>query len=140
MVKAYTLSDKIVQMNYNDSESLVGMVFKSSDSGTGPISLSSITEMNNALNLAVNVVPQVTNFRYMGAINSLGWYTELEKMFTDDLGSGTILNNLFLNWGADLTQYIQIRSVSIDVAPDSTAAASAIYMKITAGAYTATSR
>jgi hypothetical protein len=140
MVKAYTLGDKIVQMGFNDSESLVGMVFRSGSSGTDPIFLSSITEMNNATDLASNVVPQVIAFKYLGNFTLNNWFKELEKMFTGDSLDTSILASIFKDWGADLIQYIQIRSVSVDLAPDSTSAAQQVYMKITADAYTATSR
>ena len=136
MVKAYTLSDRIVQQGFNDVQSLVGMVFKSGNSGAATPTISSYEVMINAPDFAANVVPQVIAFRYMGNMANNGWYTELESIFTETNLENTIIGNLFEGWGPN-RQYIQIRSVSVNVAPDSTSASPLVYMKITADAYTA---
>lgn len=137
MIKAYTLSDKIVQQGFNDFESLVGMVFKSVDFGQGTITISSIEDLRSADELAPNVVPQVFAFRYLGDPDTGGAYGEMENIFTGNLGS-TIIGKLFENWGPS-RQYVQIRSASLNIAPDSTATQLKVFIKITADAYTASS-
>ena len=137
MLRAANLRDRINQEKYNDCEALVGLVFRSVDSGTGAIVASTPFEMSTAAGLATNVVPQVIGFRYVGDIASLGWYTELENMFTGSGLDTTILFDIFQNWGADQRQYVQIRSVSVDIAPDSTTSLPRVYMKVVADAYTA---
>ena len=59
MVKAYTLSDKIVQQEYNDFESFVGLVFKLPDGGSPEVS--SIDQLQ-AANASPIPVGQVTTY------------------------------------------------------------------------------
>ena len=136
MVKAYTLSDKIVQQGFNDFESLVGMVFKSRDFGSGTITISSLDELRSAPGLAPNALPQVFAFRYLGSPSSGGAYTEMEEIFTGTNLETNVIGNLFENWGPD-DQYVQIRSASIDFVFGSTASVPLVAVKITADAYIA---
>ena len=53
MVKAYTLSDKIVQQGFNDFESFVGLVFKRPDGGD--CELSSLEELQNSTAAPISV-------------------------------------------------------------------------------------
>lgn len=136
MVVAYTLSDKIVQQGFNDYESMVGLVFKSNDSGNGTIAQSSIEEMRAANGLAPNVVPQVYGFVYLGdpALNTA--YDTPYAIFSGDGIQTSVIRDMFNFWGPD-RQFIQIRSASVNFAPDSTTASPKIVLKITADAYTA---
>lgn len=136
MVKAYTLSDKIVQQGFNDFESLVGMVFKSSDFGSGTITISSIEELRSANGLAPNALPQVFAFRYLGDPDSGAAYTEMEEIFTGTNLGTNVIGKLFQNWGPS-RQYVQIRSASIDFVFSSTEADPLVAVKITADAYIA---
>lgn len=136
MVKAYTLQDKIVQQGYNDYESMVGLVFKSNDSGNGPILQSSIEEMSAANGLAPNVVPQVCGFVYLGDPASNTAYDTPYSILSGAGVETSVIRDLFNFWGPD-RQFIQIRSASVNFAPDSTAASPKIVFKITADAYTA---
>ena len=136
MIKAYTLSDRISQQNYNDYESMVGLVFKSAESGNGPILQSSIEELKAAAGIAQNVVPQVYGFVYLGdpALNTA--YDTPYAILSGDGVETSVIRDMFNFWGPN-RQFIQIRSASVNFAPDSTTASPKIVLKITADAYTA---
>lgn len=136
MVQAYTLSDRIVQQGYNDIQSLVGMVFKSSAQGEGTIEQISYADLQAVAGLAPNVVPQVFGIKYLGDPSSNTTYDELDRIFTNGNMSTTVIQNLFNFWGPD-RQYVQIRSVSIDLAPGSTSALPVAAIKVTADAFIA---
>jgi hypothetical protein len=112
------------------------MVFKSSAQGTGTIEQISYADLQAVAGLAPNVVPQVFGIKYLGSPSSNTTYDELDRIFSNGDMSVTVMQNLFDFWGPD-RQYVQIRSVSIDLAPGSTSASPLVAIKITADAFIA---
>jgi hypothetical protein len=107
MVKAYTLSDKIVQQEYNDFESFVGLVFKLPDGGSPEVS--SIDQLQ-AANASPIPVGQVTTYLVE---ETLGWNT---YTFSQDvLSAGTFIDKVFGDWTqAFFDQWVIVRSFSVE--------------------------
>ena len=109
MVKAYTLGDKIVQMNYNDFESLVGVVFKKPDGGS--IELSSVSELSSSGATQINI-GQICTF-FNDALEGYNTVVVLTAIF-DAPESSNLLSRTFDGWvDAGYDQWIQVRSLSV---------------------------
>jgi hypothetical protein len=134
MVKAFTLSDKIVQMGYNDFESVVGQVFKQ-EFGSGAV-LSSTEELASAGATQIEV-GQVVSF-FLDTSGDDNSFNILSDVY---LASSPLVTKLFSTWtgGVGDVQWVQIRSLGIiDVIYDSTPADPplGIVYKIVADAFT----
>jgi hypothetical protein len=107
MVKAYTLSDKIVQQEYNDFESFVGLVFKLPDGGSSEVS--SIDQLQ-AANASPIPVGQVTTYFVE---ETLGWNT---YTFSQDvLSAVAFIDKVFGDWTqAFFDQWVIVRSFSVE--------------------------
>ena len=86
MVKAYTLSDKIVQQGFNDFESVVGNVYKRPNGGA--IELSSIEALRASGATQISIGQIVSYYNTEGT--TYNTYTT-----TSDLISSNILDRLF---------------------------------------------
>ena len=109
MVKAYTLGDKIVQMGYNDFESLVGVVFKKPDGGN--IELSSASELSSSGATQINI-GQICTF-LNDALEGYNTVVVLNEIF-DTPDSSNLLIRTFNGWGSvGFDQWIQVRALSV---------------------------
>lgn len=94
MVKAYTLSDKIVQQGFNDFESVVGNVYKKPIGGTGP-ELSSVEALRASGATQINI-GQIASY-YNTSVGQYNTYVD-----TSDFTSSTMLDRLFgEGWGGE---------------------------------------
>ena len=109
MVKAYTLQDKIVQMGYNDFETIVGMVFSKTDGGS--VKLSSVSELTSS---GASQIPigQVCTFVNDG-LSGYNTAAVLTEIF-EETDSSNLLSRAFQGWSeAGYDQWIQVRSLSV---------------------------
>ena len=109
MVKAYTLSDKIVQMGYNDFETIAGMVFSKTDGGS--IKLSSVSELTSSGASQLDI-GQICTF-WNDALSGYNTFTVITEIF-EDTSSSDLLVRTFQGWSdAGYDQWIQVRSLSV---------------------------
>jgi hypothetical protein len=134
MVKAYTLSDKIVQQGYNDFESFVGLVFKRLEGGN--CQLSSLEELQNSTATPISVGQVAAAVCDDSEIYDT--YSVTAGMINLP-ASSDILSRVTGSWIGSYDQYIVVRRLDsfpiID--PSAPAAPVGICYKIVVDAYTA---
>jgi hypothetical protein len=109
MVKAFTLSDKIVQMGYNDFETLVGMVFNKPDGDDVKLSSASELASSGATQIPIGQVCTFINDGLTG-YNTVTVLTEI----LEDTNSSNLIIRSFQGWTeAGYDQWIQVRSLSV---------------------------
>jgi hypothetical protein len=130
MVKAYTLSDKIVQMSYSDFETIVGMVFSRTDGGS--VKLSSVSELTSSGAVQISSGQICTFFNDDSTVyNTFDFVTEI----FEDTSSSQLLQRAFQGWSeAGYDQWIQVRSLS--VINESTTIPGAMIYKLVVDAFT----
>lgn len=134
MVKAYTLSDKIVQQGYNDFESFIGLVFKRPDGGS--CELSSLEELQNANASPISVGQVAASVCDDSEVYDT--YSITAEMLNVP-GSSNILSRVTTSWTGAYDQYIVVRRLDsfpiID--PSAPSAPVGICYKIVVDAYLA---
>ncbi len=137
MVRAYTLSDKIVQQGFNDIESVVGVVYKKPAAGTG-VELSSIDALRASGATPIGI-GQIAS--YYNVDTSGGQYNTYPD--TSELVNSVILERLFGEWSGERApevcdQWVVIRRLDSTAIINTTAIddyPSAISYKIVADCY-----
>lgn len=121
MVKAYTLSDKISQMNYNDFESLVGVVFRR-DPGGSP-TLSSMADLNAA---GATSIPTGQVASFFISVDEYNSYELINGAFNGAGGetNSSLITRIFDGWSSSsIVQWIQVRGISVNAVYDPTSLA-----------------
>lgn len=95
MVKAYTLSDKIVQQGFNDFESVVGNVYKYPVGASGP-ELSSVEALRASGATPINIGQVTSYFNVDSSGNQYNTYLN-----TYDFINTTMLGRLFGDWQSE---------------------------------------
>jgi hypothetical protein len=130
MVKAYTLSDKIVQMGYNDFETIVGMVFNKPDGDDAKLSSASELASSGATQIPIGQVCTFVN----DGLSGYNTFTVITEIFEDTSSSELIVRS-FQGWTkAGYDQWIQVRSLSVVNA--STTIPGAMIYKLVVDAFT----
>lgn len=133
MVKAYTLSDKIVQQGYNDIESFVGLVIKYPQGS--PIEISTLDALTAAGASPISV-GQVA--AYLTDVTDRYDTYNFCYNIIDDPATSAIVDKIFQAWSDGVSeQWVVIRrleSTSI-INPASASAPAGILYKMVADAY-----
>lgn len=129
MVKAFTLSDKIVQMSYNDFATIVGMVFNKPDGDDAKLSSASELASSGATQIPIGQVCTFVNDGLSG-YNTVTVLTEI----LEDTNASDLIVRSFQGWSeAGYDQWIQVRSLSVVNA--STAIPGAMIYKLVVDAF-----
>lgn len=133
MVKAYTLSDKIVQQGYNDVETVVGMVFKRLEGGN--CEASSVEELQDSGATPINV-GQVTAY----VTDDSEVYDTYATVFeiVNEPSDSSLLTRVTSPWTGAYDQYIVVRRLDTFpiIDPSALGAPVGICYKIVVDAYT----